>query len=215
LLLIVIGVAVGNAIWGSVSGSYWDDAVSAVPQWYAAFMAGYLAYSFLPAQIAHGQTRREFGQQALIYLIIFSAALAALVVIGFGIEAALYAIMDWPHGIDEGHLFRSSGQVHLVFAEFLMRFLVWSSAGFLIGTGFYRSEEAGGGALAVGWIPVAITELALGTQYGSPIVLFRLVWEPPSIHPAIVLAIGAAAFAATVWLAWKVLRDIPIRTKSA
>ncbi|HYI15912.1 MAG TPA: hypothetical protein VEX37_11015 [Thermomicrobiales bacterium] len=214
LLVVVIAIAVGNAIWGSVGGSYWDDAVSSIPQWYVAFMAGFLAYSFLPALIAHGQTRREFGQQALIYSVVFSAALALLVIIGFGVEAAVFAVMDWPHGIDGGHLFTSSGQVHLIFAEFLMRFLVWSSAGFLVGAGFYRSEEAGGGALAVAWIPVAITEMALGTQYGSPIVLFRLVWEPPTIHPLIVLAIGVAAFAVTVWMAWKVVRDIPIRSKS-
>lgn len=214
LLVIVLGVAVGNHIWDSVGGSYWDDAVSSIPQWFVAFMAGYVAYSFLPAQIAHGQTRREFAQEALVYLVVFSAGLAALATIGFGIEAAVFAVMDWPHGIDDGHLFTSSGQVHLIVAEYLIRFLVWSAAGFTVGAGFYRSEEAGGGALAVAWIPVAITEFAIGTLYGSPLVLFRFVWDPPALHPVLIVAIGLLSFAALVWGGWKIIRDIPIKTKS-
>ena len=214
LLAIVTAIAVANGIWGSVGGSYWDDAVSSVPQWFVAFMAGYLAYSFLPAMIAHGQTRREFRNQALTYSVVFSAALALLVVIGFALEAGLFAVMDWPHGIGDGHLFSSSGAVHLIFAEFLLRFLVWSAAGFLIGAGFYRSEEAGWTALGIGWIPVAIVEFAIGTRSGSPIVLLQTVWEPPSLHPVVVLAIGAAAFLTASALAWRVIRDIPLRNKS-
>ncbi|HEX5165444.1 MAG TPA: hypothetical protein VFV93_08625 [Thermomicrobiales bacterium] len=215
LLVLVAAIAVGNAIWASVNGSFWDDAVSSLPQWAIAVGSGYLAYNFLPAMIALGRTRREFGRQALAYSIFFSVVLALLVVVGFLLEKGLYAVMDWPQGIDNGHIYSTSSQIHLIFAEYLIRFLVWSAAGFAIGAGFYRSEGAGGIALALGWIPVAVTEFLIGTQTGSPIVLLQLVWEPPSLPALVVIVVGILSWLAAGALSWRVICDIPIRSKAS
>jgi hypothetical protein len=140
---------------------------------------------------------------------------ALLVVVGFLLERGLYAAMDWPQGIDNGHTYSSSSQLHLIFAEYMVRFLVWSAAGFAIGAGFYRSEEAGGVALALGWIPVAVTEFVIGTQSGSPIVLLQLVWEPPSLPALVIIVVGVLSWLAAVALSWRVIRDMPIRSKAS
>jgi hypothetical protein len=214
MLVVVTAIIVGIAYWDTVRRSIWDDAVNTAPQWWAAIIAGYAAFQFLPATISHGGTRREFGIQATMFSIIFAAGLAVMVAIGFLLEAALYGVMDWPRGVTEGHIFTSGTQVHLILIEYAFKYLVWVAAGALVGAAFYRSDDFGWSIVGFVWIPVSLSEMALGLRSGTPITLLNRVWEPPTVPAVLALAISLAMAAVIAAVGWYVIRDVPMRSKS-
>jgi hypothetical protein len=74
-----------------------------------------------------------------VFVMVAAAVLAALLALGFALEAALYRAMDWPHRISAERLFTDPGQYPVVFLSSWAMLVVWTAIGLLLGAGFYRS----------------------------------------------------------------------------
>ena len=51
-------------------------------------------------------------------MVVAAAVVGGLLTIGFALEAVLYRVLDWPHGVEAERLFHSSGQYPLVFLSY-------------------------------------------------------------------------------------------------
>jgi hypothetical protein len=121
--LVVTVIAVGVAVFGTLTRSAWEMATQ-LPRWYALFVGAALVREYLPLYIAHGQTRRQFGAHAAVTVTLFAPFLSALLVIGYLLERVVYGLAGWPQALNRPHLFTAPTQVPLVFAEHLLEFAV-------------------------------------------------------------------------------------------
>lgn len=213
LVAVVAATIAGVATVSTISRSGWEMAAAA-PPWFAAFIGGYLTNSVLPLHVAHGQTRRDFAIELVILSVLFTAALAILMAIGFLLETLLYRVMDWPRVLSEDHLFTSTTQVPLIFTEFWLTFLTWFGAGAFVAAAWYRSDGEGLIALVPALIPIAITGTALGDSWGPVGFVLGRFFEPASPPLALAIPICIASFLLTLAMTWPVVRDIPLRSKS-
>lgn len=215
--LVVGAIILGISNFGTVNTSIWEKA-SQVPRWYAGAIGVHMTALYLPAYIAHGATRKEFFRQAPVAVLAFCAVLAALMTLGFAIEAFVYRAAGWPQTLSSPHLFDSVSQYPMVFAEFGLAFTVWAAGGLLLGAAFYRNP-----GLGFLMIPVAITallylEAALGsdgTVNALPPLLAFLDLAPDTV--SLPRALGVAAGCSTVvgLLTWLIIRSMPIRSQAA
>jgi hypothetical protein len=207
----VLVLTVAIAIGGTVSSSVWEPAV-AILRWFALGYGAYLINRLLAVYIAHGRTRREVLRSIVVLVVVNAAVLAGLLTIGFALEGVLYRAMDWPHQVSARLLFTSPTQYPLIFVACWGMLLVWTTIGVLLAAGFYRS----GGwelvviALALGM--VVVTGFAIGFS-GLPFVGELVdVAEVPLAATLALCAAGLLPGAATVWA---LVRDVPIRNKTA
>jgi hypothetical protein len=221
-VMFAIGVAVlcGVAsVITTIGISAWEQAAQ-IPRWYAGGTGVYLTWFHLPLYVTHGYTRREFATQVPVVIAAFATVLAALMAVGYLIETFVYRAAGWTQGLTRSHLFDSPDQVHLVFAEFWLVFLVWTVAGALLGAAFYRNNGLGMVLIPVALAMVGVIEYALGEGIGPmPFGFLRLLLQPLEVIDARSVA-GAAAIttgvlAVGLGLAWAVIRDIPVRNKPA
>lgn len=193
-----------------VTGSIWEVYAGIAP-WLMGFLGGYVMYVTVPLFISHGRTRRaSFGDWALCASV--SAVVAALLVtIGYLLEWGLYEIGGWPLTLTAEHLFAGHGDIGPISLEYLLTFLVWSSAGGFVGVSLYRMPKRGWLALIPGSLLVGIA----GEVIRSPIGPFGAVadsWsalEGPSVPMSI--AVAALCTSISVTSAWLVMRDMPLR----
>ncbi|MBB2914523.1 hypothetical protein FHS43_005835 [Streptosporangium becharense] len=211
-LVFVAAVAVGVAVFGTLTESAWEKAVQ-LPRWYALFVGVALVREFLPMYIAHGQTRRQFGVHAAVTVALFAPFLSALITVGYLLEAALYGLASRPQALGQAHLFTEPTQLPLVFAEYLTEFLAWIVAGTFAGAGFYRWRHGGLITIPVGIALVLLAAGASGTQLRFPFAI-RLGLDLPGSLP---LTLGAGLGVSLLGLAltWLVIRDMPLRNKPA
>jgi hypothetical protein len=208
-------IIVGAAIFRGITVSGWEQGATQVPRWWVLFVGVHLGYTVLALHVAHGQTRRAFAQQAALFMLGFAAFGALLIAVGFALEGALYALAGWPQALSLSHLFTSPWQLHLVFTEFWLRFMVWGAAGLMLGAAFYREPGLGGILIppailliAVGEIPMApgnwwpFGDLPFFLDFGLTSVLLLVGIFMPLLSLAIISAI-----------AWSVVKDIPLRNK--
>jgi hypothetical protein len=214
-LLVVAGIIAGIARFGTVDNSIMSDMASGLARFYAAFIGFYVARYLLPPYVTHGQTRREFAERAGVALIVHAAVFALLMTVAFALEYGLYRVADWPQNIDDAHLYGSGGQLHLIFLEHLLVFLVWTAAGALIGAGFYRSDEVGLTTLPLALIPIAATGIALGDSWGPFGFVLDRIADPGTFPIAAVILVAVASFLATLAMTWPIVRDVPIRSQTA
>ncbi|WP_214103738.1 hypothetical protein [Acrocarpospora catenulata] len=214
-LLLVGAITAGIAVFGQVSGSVWDPA-SQLARFYALFTGVALAREYLPMYIAHGQTRRQFGAQAAVTITLFAPFLSVLITLGYLLENVLHGVAGWPQGISRDHLFGSTSEIGLIFAEYAIEFLVWTVAGALMGAGFYRWEGGGVVTIPVGIAMVLVSSGALGTDLRIPFLfltmLNRLRLDLQESLP-LGLAVGLGTFAVGLALAWAIIRDVPLRNR--
>jgi hypothetical protein len=217
LAMLVVTTAISFVIdyRGEVTSSTWDDAVNGAPRWFLAIVCGYLAYTILPALIAHGRTRREAATRLLRLAVAGSIVFALLATTGFLLEKALFSVMDWNQAIASDRLYESSADVHLIFTEVVFTLLLWSAAGLAVGAGFYRSDEAGWSVVGIIWIPVIAAEALLERRESSAFSLWNLDITLPSVHPLLALLLIAAIFAGIIVAGWRLVRDIPLRSKAS
>ncbi|MGH2534682.1 MAG: hypothetical protein ACRDJW_20680 [Thermomicrobiales bacterium] len=214
-VVVIAAIIAGIAIFDTVDESVWES-VAGAPPWYTAFIGGYVFHDLLPLYVAHGQTRRDFAVQATIFTVIFAAAAAVLMAVGFLLERVLYRVADWPQALSGDQLYSSPTDVPLILVEFWLVFLVWTAAGALIGAGFYRSNETGLFTLLPATVVIAAIGIAVGSDWGPfGALIDRVVDEPGNLPLAASIAIGLGAFALTLATTWPLVRDIPIRTKQS
>jgi hypothetical protein len=208
--VVIVGlITVGFGIFATVSRSAWELAAS-LPRWYALFVGVTLVYEFLPLYLGHGQTRRQFAAQAGVTVGLLAPLFAALLVVGYLLEALLYNLAGWPQTLNREHLFSSPTQVPLVFAEHLVQFLAWLAAGALIGAGFYRWRAGGLLTVPVGLVLVLLAESAIGSR--APWIGNRLSLDLPQ-SPGLALALGLGTIVVGLALSWSVVRDVPLRNR--
>jgi len=211
VVLVVTALVIGVAIWGSIDQSGWDVFVRIIPHWYVGCVSGFIAFSYLPSAIAHGQTRRDTAVQILIFTVVMAVALALLVVAGFLIERVLYGVMDWPQAVDAGQRYTSSGQVHLIFLQYAPQFLVWAAAGVLVGAGFYRSEGEGAFALFVSSLTLSVAGFVLESPSAAPFSALEWLFDPPGLHLGLAIVVCLITYVFSAAVAWGLISDIPVR----
>ncbi|MEZ0075099.1 hypothetical protein [Planotetraspora sp. GP83] len=208
--LVVTAITVGIAVFGTLTGSVWESATQ-LTRWFALFIGVGLVREFLPLYIAHGQTRRQFGAQAAVTVTLFAPFLSALITAGYLLEKVLYGLAGWPHVLGRSHLFTEPAQVPLVFAEYLIEFLVWIVAGAFIGAGFYRWGGGGLLTIPVGVGLVVLANAAVGTDLRLPFIRNIGLDLPQS--PAMTVGVALGMFLLGLALTWAVIRDVPLRNK--
>lgn len=211
-LVVVAGIAVGIAVFDTVTRSVWEPAAQ-LAGWYAIFIGGYLSHDVLALHVTHGQTRREFAQHATIFIVVFAAVIGVLMTLGYLLERLLYRLTDWPHRLENEHLYSSTTQVPAILAEFWLMMLVWTATGAFVGASIYRFHNDGLLAIAPAMVPIGLAGLALGDGWGPVASLVALVGDP-SPPPVVAIGLCLAGFALALAMAWPIVRDIPIRTKS-
>ena len=141
----VLVLTIGIDLRTTISWSVWDPAASFV-RWFAFGYGLYFINRMLPVYVAHGRTRREFAGSMALFVLVAAAVVAALLTVGFVLEAALYRFMEWPHRIEPERLFDAPDQYPLVFLSYWAMLVIWMTTGLLLAAGFYRS---GGNELVV------------------------------------------------------------------
>jgi hypothetical protein len=207
----VLVLTIGIAVRGEITRSVWDPAVTVV-RWFALGYGLYLLNRLLPVYVAHGRTRREYLRSIAVFTVGGAAVLSALLTLGFALEAELYRAMEWPHRVAPERLFDSPDQYPLIFLSYWAMLLVWTTIGLLLAAGFYR---AGGSELVVVLLALAmvvVTGFAIGFN-GLPFV--GAVVEVADVPLAVTLGLCAAGLLPGAALTWVLVRDIPIRPKTA
>ncbi|HEX8005202.1 MAG TPA: hypothetical protein VF482_02100 [Trebonia sp.] len=210
-LVVIVLITVGIAVFGQVRGSVWEPAAQ-LPRLYVLFTGVSLVREYLPMYIAHGQTRRQFGGQAAITIALFAPFMAALMAAGYLLENGFHALAGWPQGLARPHLFASTGQLPLIFSEYLIEYLAWAVAGALIGAGFYRWQGGGLLTIPVGIAMVLVAAGATGTELRIPFVSrhFGFQVDLPQNLP-LTFAVGLGVFLVGLALTWPIIRDVPLR----
>lgn len=203
--------------FGDIRSSGWERA-SQLPRWYAGAIGVYMTALYLPVYIAHGRTRREFLNQAPVAILVTTTVLATLMAIGFAIENLAYRMAGWPQTLSSTHLFESPTEFGLVVLEFWLAFVVWMVAGTFLGASFYRNPLLGFLMLPVALLAATLVEGSLGgnaTVSALPplLTLFDFIPQSGTVGRALATAAGCSAIG---WLiTWLVVRDLPMKTKTA
>lgn len=165
IVLVPIGLA---ARYGAPDRSLWAYVSGAPIRWVLLVMGLLVAPSLFRAMVAHGVTRRTFTVACGVAIGLLAVAVAVFAVVGFLVERALYAGGDHPTTVEGTHLFDSTGQIHLIFAEYALIAAAHLVTGWLIGVGFQRHWLAGIGFLPVALAPAAVGSLVLSAQPDGP-----------------------------------------------
>jgi hypothetical protein len=205
----VLVLTFGIDLWGTVSRSVWDPAVSIV-RWFALGYGLYFINRLLPVYVAHGRTRREFLRSVALFMVVAGAVVAALLTLGLALEGVLYRVMDWSHRVEPERLFDSPGQYPLVFLGYWAMLVIWMTIGLLLAAGFYRS---GGNELVVIVLALAIV-VVTGHGVGfSGLPFVGAAVEVADVPLTATLGLCLAGLLPGAMVTWALVRDIPIRSR--
>lgn len=204
--------------WRSVDISAWYIAAN-VGKYLIAIIIGGFVHTLLPIMVAQGLTRREFATAMGIFGLLWSLFTGAIAIAGFLGERAYFSAMDWTQAVgqdDPGIVLRSVGDA-LDFAKlYPLSYVLYGTAGALIGAAIYRSDS---GWLAI--VPVVPVTLAVddamsdaGSWGPSWLVQFTSV-VTDSWGEWIAAAVAVAAIVIGAWVARRIIIDSPIRSKQA
>ena len=206
----VLVLTIGIAVRGDITRSVWDPAVTVV-RWFALGYGLFLINRLLAVYVAHGRTRREFLSSVAVVVVVAGAAVAALLTLGFALEAVLYRAMDWPHRVATERLFDSPSQYPLIFVNYWAMLVIWTTIGLLLAAGFYRSGGWELVVLPLALVVVVVTGFAIGFN-GLPFVGATVAVA--DVPLAATLGLCLAGLLPGAALTWLLVRDIPIRPKT-
>ena len=213
--LYVAMVALTFAIdrWGTVDTSVWEQASQPI-RWGLLFIGVWVVQTYLATYVAHGITRRSFGERTAGLAVALAALVAALSTLGFVIEGWIYDVKDWSQAIADEHLFDSADDLPQIFGTYFLVFLLWFAVGVLNGVAFYRNDgEWSFISIPVTIVVVAASEAAIDGAY--PEVITRVVGFLDDVAAPVGVAVWAACLAAAVAMTWGLLRDVPIKPKGS
>ena len=205
--VVVMGGAVATAILHR--GAFWQgtyrESIS-VWEWafpllrLIAFVIGLLLIGFyLRLHVAHGQTRRGFMSQATVYVLVCSAAFAALTTLGFELERAMYQSREWSYLVMADQYAYGPTRFPGVFFKVGAEFVMFMVAGMLIAAGFRRFKLVG----ALLTIPLAVLMMLLTSDAANSSHTFGPALDLPRILFWPAVASVVLCFAATWALARK------------
>ncbi len=210
----VMLVTVAVSSWHEIEISAWDQA-SVAARWYTLFIGVHLGWSILPLVVTHGRTRREFMEQAVLFVAVFATATAAMVTVTFVIEAGVYRLAGWTQAVEAGQLYDSARQLHLIFVQAWLLIGLWLSGGIFISTAFYRNAALGGLAIGVSIVLAGISGIAISSDWGPFGAFYERLTGEDSIGGPLGVALHLACIAIVLALTWRVVRRIPIQSKQA
>jgi hypothetical protein len=222
-LLIWLGfvavVAVITAVvehYNGIDNSAWESATRAIP-WFTLFMGVHIGGTLLPVNIALGKTRRDFSIETVLFLVTYSFFTAILATLGWLLERVFFAIMDWPQALNEEHLFGDAHDYPRIFIESWLILLAWTAGGVFIAAAYYRYDNNGLIAIAPCLVLSGVLQASIGagSTWGpvTPLVDRIFGTSTPSVIVAVLT--GLVCFGAILAMAWSVIRDMPMRSKSA
>ena len=162
----VVFLAIGYSIarWGQPDRSIWAYSGTTV-RWVLLVLGILVAPLLFRVAVAHGVTRRGFAAACATGFGLLAAATGCYMAVGFLVERAFYAAGDHPTTLMQPHLFDSTDQLHLVFAEYALLAGACLVTGWLVGVGYLRLGWFFGTlALPLAIFPTAAVEYLLGTR---------------------------------------------------
>lgn len=208
---------------GDLPFSIWESFAANGPGWFLLAMGSTAVTTYLPMLVANGLTRARFTLAAAIALAACALLLAAFVAAGFLYETYMFERLGWAHTLNGNHLFVSTSQVHLVVAEYAVRYLLFGLAGLLAGYAFYRVGGWWGTALLLFTValPLGVGNALFDLQIGAS----AFSWSETGMRTVIGLGVGAAsgvglalAFGFAIVLvavSRALIATVPIRSKAA
>lgn len=202
-------IAVGIALWGTPEHSVWASVHWAL-QWLG-FPAGVTVGAATPVLVAHGVTRHRAGLATAQTVLLLAAGMAGAVLAGLVIEHVAHQVAGLPHRIDGSHLYRSVGELHLVFVEYFLIFAGFLVAGWLVAAGYLRlGPRWGTVALPLTFAPAAGALAAIAGGWRGPIDPGSPSWVG-SLNPLAALAIAITVVLAGLLAAYLTTRRMPIK----
>lgn len=200
--------------WSSLEHSIWAQARQ-LAQWFLLFMGVHVGSELLPQHITHGKTRRDFFIESGIAIILLAAATSVLMLIGWVIERMVFSLLNVEQTLRSSAIFDSARDYPLIFTESFITLTLWTLGGFYIAASWYRNADTGLIAIAPALLIAALIDLGFGTRLGPIGAVLDRFFDPE--HPPLLatLAIAAVGLAILGWLAWEVVREIPIRNVAA
>jgi len=213
-VIIINGAAIAINHWGTLEDSIWEEARQ-LAQWFLLFMGVHIGSELLPQHVTHGKTRRDFFIESGITVAILSAATAVMMTLGWVIERIVFNVLDIEQTIRRTALFDSARDYPMIFTESFIILTVWTLGGLYIAASWYRNADTGLIAIAPSLLVVSFVDLGLGSRLGPIGGIARRFFDPE--QPPLLLTLGIAAIGIAIlgWLAWAVIREIPIRNVSA
>jgi hypothetical protein len=187
-----------------VSISVWAIAVTA-GKWFSATVAGGFLYALLPILVAQGVTRREITVAMGLLGLIWSAALGALVILGYTAEQVYFSWFDWQQtrigwGGEDTYV-SSVGEAFTGVLPAILSFALFFVFGALLGAAIYRWDGNGLFTL-IPAVPVALAfDAALfpgsepfGPRWLQFVTGFAVEWPFPAaaVGTVVVIALVAA-----------------------
>ncbi|RZT20286.1 hypothetical protein EV649_3432 [Kribbella sp. VKM Ac-2569] len=181
--LFVIGV-IFQILSSGVTSSAWDYGTQS-PKYFSMAVGITVTPAYFALLISQGITRRMFSVAAGIYLTGAAAATALLWVLVYQVEHVLYASQGWTDKLTNPHLFTSTSQVGLVFAEFFLMIVAHEVTGWLLGITFVRfGFWRGILLLPLALVPAASAEFLLVAQWLAD-VLNNIGYDRPPLAVAV------------------------------
>jgi hypothetical protein len=208
----IMVITVGVSIYRPIEASGWDLSQQIV-NWFVLALCTHIGYREFSLYVTHGQTRRNFFGEAVIFVVLFALAMALLYALGFWIEAPLYALMGWPQAVHEPRIYAQVLDTPRVILEMWPSLLLWAAAGLALGAAFYRNGLLGTLYIGLGLLMAQLTSLAMGQDAGPVGVLVRMDIVPGEINVPLALLAHLAATAFLLAAAWLAMRDAPIHAR--
>lgn len=213
-LVAIVAIAYGIDRFGTVESSVWEP-TSQVAPWFVLFVGARIGGTLFPLYVSHGKTRRDVFVESAIFLAIYSVITGTMVTIGALLERAIFSANDWPQTVKEQHLFSTAHDYPRIFVEFWVVFLAWTTAGMLIAAANYRFGATGLLTIAPCILIGGLLQALLSATWFPAANEINRIIEVDSTPILLAVLLGLAAFALLLTFAWYILRDLPLRTKSA
>lgn len=208
LFLVVMGLII--RFDGQLEESLWQSA-GASWQRYVIFAAGVTTLTtYLLMFVANGTTRAQLSASNTVAMVVVAVAGALFVIAGFLVEGLFYRSAGWTHEMSNGEPMTSGAGFVVLGLRYVVLFCLWFSAGWLVGTGYYRYGFVGGTALIVPFaIPVLLGELLVGQEAAA--INIDVVTDLVSTPAPLALLIGVGLIAANATVARAFTRGTPVR----
>jgi hypothetical protein len=199
---------------GDLDRSVWEEA-SRAGQWFVLFVGVHIGSVVLPLNISHGKTRRDFAIESTLLAVVYTAIVGLLLMLGWVIERVLYSVLDVNQHLNGSHIFDSATSYPAIFLENWLILLLWMAGGVFISTAWYRYDAAGLLSIIPALIVASLSDLVTGTSWGPSSNLINRAFDVENPPAVIMVLVSLAGIAVIAYMAWRVIRDIPMRNQSA
>ncbi len=183
-------------------------------RWFGFAVGIYVGWTLLPLYIAHGGTRHGFARRTLVFTGIYGVVLGLLFTLTFPLEAGLYAVMGWPHVLHEAQLYASPLDLPAVAVQWIAIMTLWVAGGVMIGAAWYRNPAFGAMGIPIALFFAGLSTMATGGDSGPHLWVYQQLLGGDRPGPALAIGLHAASIAILLWLAWRAIKDVPLRNRS-